>query len=96
MPAPQELIDQVISLDGKGYKTYKNLQGKSFSFGPFQLTFEHVQGDPFAAPSRLSIKIGLKTAGFAKTHNELLDSLKIPIHIMHVYSKEKVWSRMKK
>jgi predicted ABC-class ATPase len=70
MPAPQELIDQVISLDGKGYKTYKNLQGKSFSFGPFQLTFEHVQGDPFAAPSRLSIKIGLKTAGFAKTHNE--------------------------
>ncbi len=70
MPAPQELIDQVISLDGKGYKTYKNLQGKSFSFGPFQLTFEHVQGDPFAAPSRLSIKIGLKTAGFSKTHYE--------------------------
>ena len=70
MPAPQELLNQITSLDGKGYKTYKNLQGKSFSFGLFQLTFEHVQGDPFAAPSRLSIKIGLKTAGFSKTHYE--------------------------
>ena len=33
---------------------------------------------------------------FAKTHKELLDSLKIPINIMHVYSKEKVWRKMKK
>ena len=70
MPAPQELLNQITSLNGKGYKSYKNLQGKSFSFDLFQLTFEHVQGDPFAAPSRLSIKIGLETAGFAKTHHE--------------------------
>jgi predicted ABC-class ATPase len=70
MSAPQELLNQITSLNGKGYKSYKNLQGKSFSFDLFQLTFEHVQGDPFAAPSRLSIKIGLETAGFAKTHHE--------------------------
>jgi predicted ABC-class ATPase len=70
MSAPQELINQITSLDGKGYKSYKTLQGKSFSFGKFDLTFEHVQGDPFAAPSRLSIKIGLQSAGFAKTHYE--------------------------
>jgi predicted ABC-class ATPase len=66
MHAPKELINEITSLDGKGYKTYKNLQGKSFAFGLFQLTFEHVQGDPFAAPSRLSIKIELASAGFAK------------------------------
>lgn len=70
MPAPKELINEITSLDGKGYKTYKNLQGKNFAFGLFQLTFEHVQGDPFAAPSRLSIKIELASAGFAKTHTK--------------------------
>ncbi len=70
MPAPKELINQITSLDGKGYKAYKSLQGKSFAFGLFQLTFEHVQGDPFAAPSRLSIKIELPSAGFAKAHYE--------------------------
>lgn len=70
MPAPQELANQITSLDGKGYKSYKILQGKSFAFGLFDLTFEHVQGDPFAAPSRLSIKIELQSAGFAKSHYE--------------------------
>lgn len=70
MPAPKELINQVTSLDGKGYKAYKILQGKSFTFDLFQLTFEHVQGDPFAAPSRLSIKIELQSAGFTKTHTK--------------------------
>ena len=68
MPAPQELLNQITSLDGKGYKTYKNLQGKSFSFGLFQMTFNHVQGDPFAAPSRLSIKVELASAGFSNSH----------------------------
>ncbi len=70
MPAPKELTNQIKSLDRKGYKSYKTLQGKSFGFGLFDLTFEHVQGDPFAAPSRLSIKIELQSAGFAKSHYE--------------------------
>ena len=47
MPAPKELTNQITSLDGKGYKSYKTLQGKSFAFSLFDLTFEHVQGDPF-------------------------------------------------
>jgi len=34
------------------------------------LTSEHVQDDPFAATSRLSIKIELQSAGLAKTHYE--------------------------
>ena len=45
---------------------------------------------------KYQIKNKLQWEEFAKTHKELLDSLKIPIHIMQVYSKEKVWSRMKK
>jgi predicted ABC-class ATPase len=68
MPIPQELKDQITCLEGRGYKSYKSLQGKSFHYGLFLLTFEHVQGDPFAAPSRLSIKIELPAAGFSSFH----------------------------
>lgn len=83
MPAPQELINKITSLNGKGYKSYKTLQGKSFCFGLFELTFEHVQGDPFAAPSRLSIKIELQSAGFAKTHYDTpLRKLALEDHLL--------------
>jgi len=83
MPDLKELINEFTSLDGKGYKAYKNLQGKSFAFGLFQLTFEHVQGDPFAAPSRLSIKIELASAGFAKTHTQTsLRKLALEDHLL--------------
>jgi predicted ABC-class ATPase len=40
-------------IDGKGYKAYKDLEG-TYDFGFFRLDVDHVQGDPFAAPSRLS------------------------------------------
>jgi predicted ABC-class ATPase len=83
MPAPQELIGQVTALDGKGYKFYKNLQGKSFPYGLFLLTFEHVQGDPFAAPSRLSIKVDLPAAGFSSSHyNTSLRKLALEDHLL--------------
>lgn len=83
MSTTKELINQITSLDGKGYKAYKSLQGKSFTFDLFQLTFEHVQGDPFAAPSRLSIKIELDTAGFAKAHYETsLRKLALEDHLL--------------
>ncbi len=44
-------------LDGKPYKAYKDLQGRTFSGADYNLRFLHVQGDPFAAPSRLALEI---------------------------------------
>jgi len=61
---PSNLKREIISLDGKGYKAYKAFQGKSFSYGSFTVKFEHVQGDSFAQPTRLSISIGMDEAGF--------------------------------
>ena len=61
---PSDLKQEIISLDGKGYKAYKSLQGKSFGYDPFTVRFEHVQGDSFAQPTRLSISIGVDEAGF--------------------------------
>ncbi len=62
---PSNLREEILSLDGRGYKAYKNLQGKSFHYGSFTVKFEHVQGDSFAQPTRLSITIGMDEAGFS-------------------------------
>lgn len=50
-------------IDGKGYKAYKDIKGL-YSFSGYTLSIDHVQGDPFALPSRISIKIALTEAGF--------------------------------
>jgi len=49
------------SIDGRGYKAYKQLQGE-YSFPGFRLHIDHVQGDPFAEPSRCRILIDKTTA----------------------------------
>ena len=48
-------------IDGLGYKAYKNLTG-SYQFDGYRLTIDHVQGDPFAQPSRISIYVSLSKA----------------------------------
>ena len=50
-------------IDGRGYKAYKEIRG-SFDFSSYSLSVDHVQGDPFASPSRLSVQIPLQEAGF--------------------------------
>ena len=43
-------------IDGRGYKAYREIRG-AFDFGPVALHVDHVQGDPFAAPSKLRIRV---------------------------------------
>ncbi|MGM7700087.1 ABC-ATPase domain-containing protein [Pseudalkalibacillus sp. Hm43] len=43
-------------IDGKGYKAYKDIRGK-YRFDGFTLHIDHVQGDPFAAPSKIRLEI---------------------------------------
>ncbi len=54
-------------IDGRGYKAYKEIQGRRFSFEGFELVVEHVQGDPYAAPSRLRALIPLENTGLPET-----------------------------
>lgn len=49
----QQLLQR---LDGKGYKAYKDIRG-AYEFERFQLFIDHVQGDPFAAPSSIRIRL---------------------------------------
>lgn len=57
-------LEQLLrSVDGKGYPAYKELRG-IYDFGSYKLNIEHVQGDPFAAPSKLSVAVPGKDAAF--------------------------------
>ena len=52
-------------IDGKSYRAYKELEGQ-YDFDKFTLSIDHVQGDPFASPSRVRVIVNQKIAGFPK------------------------------
>lgn len=54
MRTQQELRTQLRQIDHKGYKAYKVLEGE-YDFRTYRLCIDHVQGDPFATPSRVRI-----------------------------------------
>jgi len=51
----RELEGILRRIDGRGYKAYKDLERRRFRFQGFDLLLDHVQGDPFAAPSRARV-----------------------------------------
>ena len=63
MKTAEELRSALRAIDHRSYPAYKSLAG-SWSFGTYVLNIEHVQGDPFAAPSQLSVMLDRKIAGF--------------------------------
>jgi len=59
-----ENLKKILSrLDGRGYKAYKELRG-SYEFPQFTLYIDHVQGDPFASPSKVRARVAQDRAGF--------------------------------
>jgi len=63
MKAHFELKNILQSIDAKGYKSYKEIEGE-YLFGEYTLFIDHVQGDPFAPPSRVRVRVGQDIAGF--------------------------------
>ncbi|MFY9604715.1 MAG: ABC-ATPase domain-containing protein, partial [bacterium] len=61
MKGREELERILARIDGKGYKAYKDIQG-SYLFDTYILHIDHVQGDPFAAPSRLRVRVDQRHA----------------------------------
>ena len=59
------LYQKIRALNGKNYGLYKSLAERSWDFGDFVLEFIHVQGDPFAPPSRVVVRVNLSTLGYA-------------------------------
>lgn len=65
----EELRKKLISIDGRGYKAYKDLEGQ-YKFKDYILSIDHVQGDPFASPSRVRVIVDQNVA---KIPMELID-----------------------
>lgn len=63
MQSDRELREQLRNIDHKSYPQYKSLKG-SYQFPKYILHIDHVQGDPFAAPSDVRVTIDATKAGF--------------------------------
>ena len=57
------LARDLTRIDGRPYPRYKELRGRRYALGGCALRFEHVQGDPFAAPSRLRVDLPAAALG---------------------------------
>ena len=63
MAAARDLQNLLHRIDGRGYPAYKEIAGR-WEFPSFTLFIDHVQGDPFAAPSRLRVRLSHEAAPF--------------------------------
>lgn len=61
----QQLIKTLREIDNKSYPAYKQLKG-SYDMTDFTLIIGHVQGDPFASPSMVSVEVPAAKAAFPK------------------------------
>jgi len=59
----QILQRQLNNLEGRSYREYKGIKGH-YAFSEFELQVDYVQGDPFAAPSRIRLRVNQQVAGF--------------------------------
>ncbi len=59
----EQLRRRLQAIDGKSYKAYKQLEDR-YRFPDYTLSFDHVQGDPFALPSRLSLRVPMARAAY--------------------------------
>ena len=57
------LEQRLRQIDRRGYPAYKDLAG-SCDFPGYILYLDHVQGDPFASPSMLRVRVPQQQAGF--------------------------------
>ncbi|MCL2929398.1 MAG: ABC-ATPase domain-containing protein [Trichodesmium sp. St16_bin4-tuft] len=63
MTNQQTLRKKLLDLDNANYKAYRDIQG-SYQFPDFTLIIDYVQGDPFAAPSKLRVQLPYTVSGF--------------------------------
>lgn len=63
MKSSEELRSILKRIDHRGYPAYKDTKGV-YQFPAFVLSIDHVQGDPFASPSKVSMHVSGKKAGF--------------------------------
>ena len=56
MQSAADLRSLLNRIDHRGYPAYKDTKG-TYRFPGYVLSIDHVQGDPFASPSKVSIHV---------------------------------------
>jgi predicted ABC-class ATPase len=71
MQGQNELVQILTKMEGKPYPAYKAIKG-GYQYPDYELWIDHVQGDPFAIPSKVRVRIPISTAEFPGDtyHNE--------------------------
>ncbi|MCX4328466.1 MAG: isopentenyl-diphosphate delta-isomerase, partial [Lachnospiraceae bacterium] len=85
---PQAELDRLLTgINRKSYPAYKSLRG-SYQFPGYCLEIAHVQGDPFAAPSKLCIYVNKGQAGFPEEYyNTGYKNTALCDHIIRLFGK---------
>lgn len=63
MKTAEDLRQLLYQINRKSYPAYKQTRG-TYAFPGYVLGIDHVQGDPFAAPSKVSVRVNPRQAGF--------------------------------
>ena len=81
-----ELKRDLQKIDHKSYGMYKTLGG-SYDYGKYILHIDHVQGDPFASPSRLRLEISRRNHGFpSEYYNTKVRKLALEYQMLRRFS----------
>lgn len=87
MNTATELRSKLKNIDHKGYPAYKDLRGQ-YNFGDYVLSIDHVQGDPFASPSRLSVHVQKGKAGFpAEYYDTTAKRITLQDHLTRLFGR---------
>ena len=88
MKTAQDLKNLLQDIDRKSYPAYKSARG-SWQFRSYVLSIDHVQGDPFAAPSRVSILIRGSAAGFPPSlYDTVPKRIALQDHLLRLFEKQ--------
>ena len=63
MQTPDALRTALMAISGRDYPAYRSLLG-TYDFGHFIFDLDHIQKDPFAAPTRARLRVPQRVAKF--------------------------------
>jgi predicted ABC-class ATPase len=63
MRSKEDLRATLRRIDGRSYKAYKDIEG-AYDFRDYTLHVDRAQGDPFASPSNIRVRVSQAVAGF--------------------------------
>ena len=87
MKNSNDLKKQLDKINGRSYKLYKDLEGQ-YKFNNYILSIDHVQGDPFASPSRVRIIVENKINKFPRSiYDEKYKKVAVSDFLTRLFSK---------